>query len=187
MDDLEPGAGPLDSMADPAPGELLDQVYGELRNLAAARMRNEPSGHTLQATALVHEAWIRLGDPDGNRWDNRAHFFGAAAEAMRRILIDRARRRRRPKHGGDLRQTEFDELDITAGADDDRLLEVNELLDRLADEDPPKAEVVKLKFFVGLSNAEAADVLGISEKTVGRHWRFAKAWLYQAIEEGGGG
>ena len=163
--------------------ELLNLLYTELRRLAAARMKNEHSGHTLQATALVHEAWLRLGSPEGNRWDSRGHFFAAAAEAMRRILIDRARRRKRPKHGGDLRQTEIDDLDIIAGAGDEQLLEVNELLDRIAEEDPPKAEVVKLKFFVGLSNAEAAEVLGVSEKTVGRHWRFAKAWLYDAIRQ----
>ena len=162
--------------------DLLQQVYEELRKLAAARMRNEPADHTLQATALVHEAWIRLGQGEASRWENPGHFFGAAAEAMRRILIDRARRKQRPKHGGDLRQTEFDEFNITAGADDERLLEVNELLDRLAEEDPTKAEVVKLKFFVGLSNAEVANVLEVSEKTIGRHWRFAKAWLYDAIQ-----
>jgi RNA polymerase sigma factor (TIGR02999 family) len=162
--------------------EFLRQVYEELRRLAAAKMRNEPAGQTLQATALVHEAWIRLGQGEASRWENPGHFFAAAAEAMRRILIDRARRRQRPKHGGDLRQTEFDELDITAGADDECLLEVNELLDRLAEEDPTKAEVVKLKFFVGLSNGEVAEALGVSEKTIGRHWRFAKAWLYDAIQ-----
>ena len=164
--------------------DLLKLLYIDLRSLAAARMKNEPPGHTLQATALVHEAWLRLGDPDENRWESRGHFFAAAAEAMRRILIDRARKKNRPKHGGDLRKTEFDDLEITAGADDELLVEVNELLDRLAEEDPPKAEVVKLKFFIGLSNAEAAEVLGVSEKTVGRHWRFAKAWLYDAIKRG---
>lgn len=166
-----------------SPAELLQLVYEELRRLAASRMNKEPAGHTLQATALVHEAWIRLGDPEAQRWENRAHFFAAAAEAMRRILIDRARRKLRPKHGGDLRRTEFDEVAITAGADDERLLEVNELLDRLTDEDPAKAEVVKLKFFVGLSNAEAADAMGVSEKTVGRHWRFAKAWLHSEMQD----
>ena len=183
MNNSSPTSISDNSGSEESPDELLKLLYTELRTLAAARMKNEPSGHTLQATALVHEAWLRLGDPDENRWESRGHFFAAAAEAMRRILIDRARRKNRPKHGGDLRRTEFDDLDITAGADDERLLEVNELLDRLAVEDPPKAEVVKLKFFVGLSNAEAAEVLGVSEKTVGRHWRFAKAWLYDAIQQ----
>jgi RNA polymerase sigma factor (TIGR02999 family) len=152
--------------------------------LAASRMNKEAADNTLQATALVHEAWIRLGDPEEQRWDNRAHFFAAAAESMRRILIDRARRKLRPKHGGDLRRTEFEEVEITAGADDEQLLEVNELLDRLAEEEPAKADVVKMKFFIGLSNAETAVAMGISEKTVGRHWRYAKAWLYS--EMGGG-
>ena len=109
-------------------------------------------------------------------------FLRQPAEAMRRILIDRARRKHRPKHGGDLRRTEIDVVDITAGAADEHLLEVNEVLGRLAEEDPAKAEVVKLKFFVGLSNAETADAMGVSEKTVGRHWRYAKAWLYSEIQ-----
>ena len=176
-----------DSGGEENPEDLLTLLYTELRRLAAARMKNEPSGHTLQATALVHEAWLRLGNPDESRWESRGHFFAAAAEAMRRILIDRARKKKRPKHGGDLDRTDFDEFAITAGVGDEQLLEVDELLDRLAEEDRPKAEVVKLKFFVGLSNAEAAEVLGVSEKTVGRHWRFAKAWLYDAIQQGEGG
>ena len=162
--------------------ELLRLVYEELRKLAASKMSGEPSAHTLQATALVHEAWIRLGGPESQRWDNPGHFFAAAAEAMRRILIDHARRKRRPKHGGDLQQVAMDDLEITAGAGSDRLEEVHELLDRLAEEDPRKAEVTKLKFFVGLSNAETALAMGVSEKTVNRHWRYAKAWLYHEIQ-----
>jgi RNA polymerase sigma factor (TIGR02999 family) len=162
--------------------ELLQLVYEELRKLAAGKMNGESSGHTLQATALVHEAWIRLGGPEDKRWDNPGHFFGAAAEAMRRILIDHARRKRRPKHGGDLQKVDMDDVEITAGAESDRLVEVHELLDRLAEEDPRKAEAAKLKFFVGLSNAETALAMGVSEKTVNRHWRYAKAWLYHEIQ-----
>jgi RNA polymerase sigma factor (TIGR02999 family) len=163
--------------------ELLSLVYDELRKLAASKMSGEPSAHTLQATALVHEAWIRLGGPESQRWDNPGHFFAAAAEAMRRILIDHARRKQRPKHGGNLQQVDMDDVEITAGANNDRLMEVHELVDRLAEEDPSKAEVAKLKFFVGLSNAETALAMGVSEKTVTRHWRYAKAWLYREIQD----
>jgi RNA polymerase sigma factor (TIGR02999 family) len=183
VSDTPPTPESNQAIGEDSPEELLHAVYEELRKLAVSKMKREASGHTLQATDLVHEAWIRLGAPEVQCWANRAHFFAAAAEAMRRILIDRARRKQRPKHGGDLQRTELDGVDITAGPDDEQLLEVNELLDRLAEEDPAKAEVVKLKFFVGLSNAETADAMGLSEKTVGRHWRFAKAWLYSEIQD----
>jgi RNA polymerase sigma factor (TIGR02999 family) len=163
--------------------KLLPLVYEELRRLAAHRMSQEPPGQTLQATALVHEAYLRLVDTEARQsWDNRGHFFAAAAEAMRRILVDNARRKRRPKHGGDQARVEFDEAQISSGIDEDKLLQVHELLDALAAEDPVKAEVVKQKFFVGLSNAETALVLGVSEKTVNRHWRYAKAWILSQIQ-----
>jgi RNA polymerase sigma factor (TIGR02999 family) len=172
------------SRGDPQSSEkLLPLVYEELRKLAASRMAQERPGQTLQATALVHEAYLRLvSGQNQQNWDHRGHFFAAAAEAMRRILVDNARRKRRPKHGGDQERVELEESEITSGIDEEKLLQVHELLDQLAAEDPQKAEVVKQKIFVGLSNAEAAAVLGISEKTVNRHWRYAKAWLYQRIQ-----
>lgn len=163
--------------------KLLPLVYEELRKLAAHRISHEPPGQTLQATALVHEAYLRLVDTEARQsWDHRGHFFAAAAEAMRRILVDNARRKRRPKHGGDQARIEFDDAEISSGVDEEKLLQVHEFLDALAMEDPVKAEVVKQKFFVGLSNAETAVVLGVSEKTVNRHWRYAKAWLYSRIQ-----
>jgi len=163
--------------------KLLPLVYEELRKLAAHKMANERPGQTLQATALVHEAYLRLVDTETRqKWDNRGHFFAAAAEAMRRILVDNARRKLRPKHGGDQERLDVDEVQIAGGVDDTKLLQVHELVDELAAEDPVKAEVVKQKFFVGLNNAETAAVLGISEKTVNRHWRYAKAWLYSKIQ-----
>ncbi len=161
--------------------ELLPLVYEELRKLAAHRMAREPHGQTLQATALVHEAYLRLVEPGQQRWESRGHFFAAAAEAMRRILVDNARRKLRPKHGGDQQRLDVDQLEIAVETDLEKLLLVHECLDRLAAEDPVKAEVVKLKFFVGLSHADVATALGISEKTVNRHWRYAKAWLYHEI------
>jgi len=163
--------------------KLLPLVYEELRKLAACRMAQERPGQTLQATALVHEAYLRLVESESQqRWDNRGHFFAAAAEAMRRILVDNARRKMRPKHGGDQVRLDLDDIQVSAGVDHEKLLQVHELLDELAAEDPVKAEVVKQKFFVGLNNADTAAVLGISEKTVNRHWRYAKAWLYGKIQ-----
>ena len=167
-----------------ASGEaLLTQVYGELKRLAARKMAGERPGHTLQPTALVHEAWMRLGD--GARYENRAHFFGAAAEAMRRILIERARQRAALKRGGDHERLDIDEVEIAAPTtNDDQLLAVHEALDRLAAEDPQKAELVKLRFFAGLTLAEAGALLGLSERTAKRHWAYARAWLADAIEPG---
>ncbi len=164
---------------------LLAAVYQELRRTAAYKMSGGPSGQTLQPTALVHEAWLRLGPPEKQRWDNRGHFFAAAAEAMRHILIDKARRRRRIRHGGGQERVEFDELEITPPESDDRLLQIHEALDQLAIADPIKAEVVKLRFFVGFTDREVAEALGLSERTVERHWAYAKAWLVQAIRETG--
>ena len=162
--------------------ELLPLVYDELRKLAAHKMANEAPGQTLQPTALVHEAWLRLSQQADARWQNREQFFAMAAEVMRRILVDRARRRQARKHGGDLERVELDAVELPGSGNDAVVLQVNEALERLAAEDKVKAEVVKLRFFVGLENAEIAAVLGVSEKTVQRHWSFAKAWLYRAMQ-----
>ena len=164
-----------------ADDELLPLVYEELRRLAAHKMASERAGHTLQATALVHEAWLRIANQDQQHFEGRAHFFTAAGEAMRRILIQKARRRQRIRHGGAQERVDFDQIEIAAPEDDERLLAVHDCLDKLAQEDPLKAHVVKLRFFVGLSEREAAEALGISERTVERHWAFAKVWLLQAI------
>ena len=162
--------------------ELLPLVYDELRRLAAYKMANEAPGQTLQPTALVHEAWLRLvGDGDPG-WQSRTHFFAAAAEAMRRILIDRARRKLALRRGGGQARVELDESAIEAPADDERILQVHEALDALAVEDPEKAQIVKLRFFVGLSHEEIAALLGVNEKTVRRHWEVAKVWLFQRIK-----
>jgi RNA polymerase sigma factor (TIGR02999 family) len=168
-----------------APAELLSLVYTELRALAARKMAREAPGHTLQATALVHEAWLRLGGDQQPRWESRAHFFHAAAEAMRRILIDSARRRRRVRHGGQLQRLDVDDVDVVSPLPDDDLLAMDEALDRLAAVDPRAAEVVKLCFFLGLSRPEAADYLGVSLSTVERSWAFARDWLFLEIREKG--
>lgn len=162
--------------------QLLPLVYGELRKLAAHKMANEQAGHTLQATALVHEAWLRLSSESGPGWKNREHFYATAAEVMRRILVDRARRRHSRKHGGDLIRVELDAVELPIPEDDGLILRVHEVLGRLELEDAQKAEVVKLRFFVGLDNAEVAALLGISKRTVHRHWTFAKAWLFRAMQ-----
>ena len=166
-----------------AADQLLVLVYSELRRLAAAKMSREAPGQTLQPTALVHEAWLRLGG-DGQRWENRAHFFGAAAEAMRRILIDRARRKLAARHGGGAPHVDVAEIDIAAPGKDDELLAVHEALDALATHDARKAELVKLRYFAGLTIDEAADVLGISAPTAKRDWTYARAWLFREIEGG---
>jgi RNA polymerase sigma factor (TIGR02999 family) len=161
--------------------ELLPLVYDELRRLAAAKMANEAPGQTLQPTALVHEAWLRLSHESRSAWRNREQFYAMAAETMRRILVDRARRRRSRKHGGGLERVDLEAVELPVPSDDELVLAVHEALERLAAEDPDKAQVVKLRFFVGLENAEVAALMGVSEKTVQRHWAFAKAWLYQAM------
>jgi len=163
-----------------AADQLLLHVYSKLRRLAGAKMAREAPGQTLQPTALVHEAWMRLGG-DGQRWENRAHFFGAAAEAMRRILIDRARRKLAARHGGGSERLDVDEVEIAAPAKDDELLAVHEALDNLAAHDARKADLVKLRYFAGLSIGEAADVPGISAPTAKRWWAYARAWLFAAI------
>ncbi len=166
-----------------AAARLLPLVYEQLRTLAAARMANERSDNTLQATALVHEAWLRLGGDAQPPWRNRAHFFSAAAEAMRRILIDRARKRRAARHGGNLVRADRDELDLAAVASqDEHLLALNDALERLHAIDPAKAELVKLRYFVGLNHEEAAATLGISVITAKRWWSYARAWLYTELQ-----
>ena len=167
-----------------AAGQLLPLVYTELRRLAAAKMAREQPGQTLQPTALVHEAWLRLVDADGQAlFENRAHFFAAAAEAMRRILIERARRKLAARHGGGQEPLDVDEIEIAAPAQrDDELLAVHEVLEKFAAEDREKAEFVKLRYFVGLTLEQAAEVLGISESTAKRWWIYARAWLHQEIK-----
>jgi RNA polymerase sigma factor (TIGR02999 family) len=165
-----------------ATDELLPTVYQELRRLAAHKMASEPAGHTLQATALVHEAWLQLVDAPAQSWQNRAHFFGAAAEAMRRILIDRARRKRRQRRGSGAEHLDADNIEIAGPMPDDRLLALNDALDRFAAVEPKHAELVKLRYFVGLKTAEAAEVLGISEATAKRWWAYSKAWLFTEID-----
>jgi len=163
--------------------ELLPLVYEELRRLAAHKMATQPPGQTLQATALVHEAYLRLTDDKERKWKDSHHFFCAAAEAMRRILVDNARRKQRPKHGGGQRRLNLNEIDVATNADPDSLLLVNEALERLAAQDAVKAELVKLRFFAGLTNVEAAKVLGLSEKTVKRYWIHARASLFLEIKK----
>ena len=158
--------------------ELLPLVYEELRRLAASKMANEAPGQTLQPTALVHEAWLRLGGSDAPSFQNRAHFFGAAAEAMRRILIERARRRVAAKRGAGAAMVDVDEFEVPSPlADDDQLLAVNEALEKFAALDPRKAELVKLRYFVGMSFDEAATALGIAVPTAKQWWAYARAWL----------
>jgi RNA polymerase sigma factor (TIGR02999 family) len=165
--------------------DLLPLIYEELRKLARARMANERPNHTLQATALVHEAYLRLIGGEPQPWANRAQFFAAAAEAMRRILIEHARRRHAQRRAGDKRHVELDEFAIAAPGPDDELLAVHEALEKLAAHDLKKAELVKLKYFAGLTNEEAAGVLGVSEPTVKRHWEYARAWLFREIDRPG--
>jgi RNA polymerase sigma factor (TIGR02999 family) len=163
--------------------ELLPLVYDELRRLASARMAQESAGQTLQPTALVHEAWLQLSGSGGRNWENRAHFFGAAADAMRRILIDKARRKSRLKHGGGQSRLDIAELDLASTAPDDNVLLIDEAVEALKKEDDEQARVVVLKFFAGLTNEEAAESLGISERTVRRQWECAKAWVFQWVKD----
>ena len=164
-----------------AADELLPLVYGELRKLAANRMARESPGHTLQPTALVHEAWMRLVGGENPNFDGRAHFFAAAAEAMRRILIDHARRKQARRHGGGQERVELDEVDFATRDDDDQLLAVNDALDKLAAQNKMEAELVKLRYFVGMTTAQAAEVLGITEAAAKHYWIHARTWLYQEI------
>ena len=170
------------SGSDPkAAEELLPLVYEELRRLAAGKMALEPPGQTLQATALVHEAWIRLSGQRNQRYENRQCFFGAAAEVMRRILVDRARRRQAARHGGGQERVELDAIEIPT-VDDDLIQDVHQALDELAKVDSEKAEIVKLRFFVGLNFEEIGALLGVNERTVRRHWTFSKAWMRKKLD-----
>jgi RNA polymerase sigma factor (TIGR02999 family) len=161
--------------------ELLPLVYEELRKLAAAKMAHEAAGQTLQPTALVHEAWLRLVGDQDKEWQGRSHFFAAAAEAMRRILIDKARRRRAVRHGGQQQRVDMEEIDVACPIPDDQLLTVDEALDKLASEHPRQAELVKLRYFVGMTMQEAAQVLGISADTAKDDSAHARAWLFREI------
>ena len=165
-----------------AADELLPLVYGELRKLAASKMAREAPNQTLQPTALVHEAWQRLVGKDNPQFANRAHFFSAAAEAMRRILIDKALRKRAVRHGGGQQRVDMEGLDVAAPCDDEELLAVNDALDKLAATHALQAEVVKLRYFVGMTNVEAAQALGLSERTVKNYWTHARAWLFREIK-----
>jgi RNA polymerase sigma factor (TIGR02999 family) len=168
-----------------AADELLPLVYEELRKLAAARMAHEAAGQTLQPTALVHEAWLRLVGRETPQFENRAHFFAAAAEAMRRILIDNARRKRALRHGGGQQRVDLEQVDLASSNDDDQLLAVNDALDKLAARSRVEAELVKLRYFVGMTLEEAAEALEISPRTADNYWAHARAWLFQELKAKG--
>src|SRR5580658_1347309 len=168
---------------EPAAAEkLLDLVYDELRRLAASKMAREAPGQTLQPTELVHEAWLRLIGAQNPKFENRAHFFAAAAEAMRRILIDRARHKLAVRHGGECARVDVDEQDLAAPGPDEQLLAVHEALDNLAKEHPVQAQVVKLRYFVGMTNEETAEALSVSVATVKNYWTFARTWIFTALK-----
>ena len=165
-----------------AADQLLPLVYDELRRLASHKMANEAAGQTLQPTALVHEAWLRLVGHENQQWDGRAHYFAAAAEAMRRILIENARRKRAVRHGGDQSRSNVDDLEIASATPEDELLAVHDALEKFAARDQQKAELVKLRYFVGLTLEEAAEVLGVAVPTASRWWTYSRAWLCQEME-----
>jgi RNA polymerase sigma factor (TIGR02999 family) len=172
-----------DQGGDPKAAEdLLPLVYGELRKLASAKMANEAPGHTLQPTALVHEAWLRLIGNESQQWNGRAHFFGAAAEAMRRILVENARRKGAARHGGGQVRLDIQVIELASAPKDDELLAVSDALEKLGEHNRQMAELVKLRYFVGLTTEEAAEVLGISIRTADRWWNYSRLWLYQEIE-----
>jgi RNA polymerase sigma factor (TIGR02999 family) len=173
---------------DPSAAEqLLPLVYDELRQLAAARLAQEKPGQTLQATALVHEAYLRLVDVEqAQHWDSRGHFFAAAAEAMRRILLNRARDKKRLKRGGGRGRLNLDRIEIALDTSDDQLIALDEALTELAAEEPEGARLVNLRFFAGLTLKDAAAALGLSRRTAERHWTYARAWLYARLRQGGG-
>lgn len=168
-----------------ASADLLPLVYEELRRLATQRLTQEKPGQTLQATALVHEAYLRLLGPAGTdqSWDHRGHFFAAAAEAMRRILVENARRKNRIRHGGELQRVELNDCDVATQTSDDRVLAIDEALDRLSAEEPKAAQLVKLRFFAGFSIAEAAEIIGVSRTSAYELWSYARAWLRCEVEE----
>jgi RNA polymerase sigma factor (TIGR02999 family) len=165
-----------------APDQLVQAVYQELRRLAASKLAREAPGQTLQPTALVHEAWLRLVGDDKRRFEDRTHFFAAAAEAMRRILIDRARRRHAVRHGGQYERVQMQEDMLASPGDDEQLLALNDALQKLERKHPTQAQVVKLRYFAGMNNEEIAELLGVSISTVKNYWVFSKAWLYRDIK-----
>ncbi len=175
----------LNDSPDARDAEQFAALYEELKKIARSRMRNERAGHTLGATALVHEAWLRLERDAPRQWRDRAEFYGFAAEAMRRILVESARRRLSAKRGGGESSAplEDNDLPVTSTLPDDRLLEIHEVLDQLDEEDEIKARIVKLRFFGGMTHAEIAALLEVNEKTVRRHWEMARVWLYRALEK----
>lgn len=185
MTDLASVINPVERGDQQASHQLLPILYGELRRLAADLLARESAGQTLQATALVHAAYIRLVDSaEEPMWNHRGHFFAAAAEAMRRILVDQARRKRRIKHGGELERVGMDDERLVCSVPSDQLLALDEALVKLAREEPEKAQLVKLRFFAGMSIEEAAEVLGISRSTACRSWTYARAWLHDALTSG---
>ncbi|MHC4679374.1 MAG: sigma-70 family RNA polymerase sigma factor [Planctomycetota bacterium] len=165
-----------------AADELLPLVYEELRLLAAQKLSQETPGQTLQATALVHEAYIRLVEKEGQNWETRGHFFAAAAEAMRRILVENARRKKREKHGGGLKRLDIAKLDVALSASDETILMVDEALEKLIQIDELGAKLTKLRFFAGLPNVQAAKMLGMSERTAKRTWAYVRAWLHEELK-----
>ena len=181
MSDVTRFLGALDSVDPKAVDEFLPLVYDELRRLATAKMAQQPPGQTLQATALVHEAWLKLAGSDSAPWRDRQHFFRTAAEAMRQILIDRARRRLRARHGGNAQRVDLDEVEIAAPVKEETLLQLDEALAELKAASPERAEIVTLRFFGGLSESEIAGMLNLSERTVQRQWSYARAWLFARI------
>jgi RNA polymerase sigma factor (TIGR02999 family) len=185
MSDVTQILSQLDSGDDSAAEQLLPLVYEELRKLAAAKLAHEKPGQTLQATALVHEAYVRLvGAELPQRWDGRGHFFAAAAEAMRRILIEAARHKRRVKHGGDAIRVDFDGLDIESPQRPDFLLALDSALEKLAAANPQASELVKLRYFAGLTNVESAALLGVSPRKANQIWAYARAWLLEELDQG---
>jgi RNA polymerase sigma factor (TIGR02999 family) len=166
-----------------AAGELLPLVYDELRRIAGHKMAGESPGHTLQATALVHEAWLRLVGPEDHAWQNRAHFFAAAAEAMRRILVEHARRKQSQKRGGGAEHAELNEAHVLLAAPPDELLAVHDALDQLTREDPQAAELVKLRYFVGMTMDQAASALNLPKRTAEGIWTYARVWLHREIRK----
>jgi RNA polymerase sigma factor (TIGR02999 family) len=181
MEDASLLLGQIEKGDSKASEQLLALIYDELRQLAAHKMAHEAPGQTLQPTALVHEAWLRLVKGREAKFENRAHFFSAAAEAMRCILIDRARRKSRQRHGGAFQKIDFEDFDLATPEPDDQMLALHEALDKLATAFPRQAEVVKLRYFGGLTNQEAAEILGVSLATVKNYWTFSRTWLFQEI------
>jgi RNA polymerase sigma factor (TIGR02999 family) len=181
MEDVARQPQAAGSEGPPSAAELLPQVYDELRRLAAYRLAHEQPGQTLQATALVHEAYLRLAQAGCEQWQDSRHFFNAVADAMRRTLIDNARRKNSAKRGGDLKRADLEDIDLAVVTPPDELLALDEALERLAQTHPDEAQLVKLRYFVGLTQDEAARILGICRRTVNSRWAFARAWLHQEL------